>query len=307
MCAPLLYLESERANSYASRDGTATPSGAAENECPLSSLSASSSSAGPPAAMHVWVSAPCTSVSTTAAAPILIGSYCVICFEGEEDAPGPTAHIPSGGPAEPIVCRALSVFATALAMLQIVHLLVIRRFNDKFLHHALSVPSDTSLRGPSLQEILAADRSVWQAVHTLLREDGWFLTDCLNDMAFCRQDIPSCLQPRPRAHSQPPSRLPPSDDGPDVPPPPAGKKRKRTKGTGKSKETDPSGKAKASVRPAAQDFDKSWFKKVNGEEVCMRAETRTVSSLMSPPCLCLAESPVARSTQLRSISVPSID
>ena len=165
------------------------------------------------------------------------------------------AFIPSEGPAEPTVRRALTVFATALAMLQIVHLLVIRRFNDKFLHHALSVPSDTSLRGPSLQEILAADRSVWQAVHTMLRENGWSLTDCLNE-------------PPSAARAVPPEVLP------DVPPPSAGKKRKRTKGSGKSKDNEPSGKAKANtaaLRPTAQDFDKLRFKQVHGEEVCMRA------------------------------------
>ena len=67
-------------------------------------------------------------------------------LKGEEEVPGPTAFIPSGGPAEPTVRRTLSIFATALAMLQIVHLLVTRRFNDKFLHHALFVPSGTSLR-----------------------------------------------------------------------------------------------------------------------------------------------------------------
>ena len=159
--------------------------------------------------------------------------------------PSPTAFIPSGGLAEPTVRRALSVFATALAMLQIVHLLVIRRFNDKFLHHALSVPSDASLRGPSLQEILAADRSVWQAVHSLMRENGWSLTDCLNEIAFCRQDIPSCLQPRPRAHSQPPPRITPPDDGQDVPPPPGNRKRKLAKGSGKKKDASASAKAKS--------------------------------------------------------------
>ena len=192
-------------------------------------------------------------------------------LESEEDLPGPTAFIPSG---EPTVRRALSVFATALSMLQIVHLLVVRRFNDKFLHHALSVPSDPSLRGPSLQEILAADRSVWQAVHTLMRENDWTLSDWLNEIAFCRQDIPSCLQPRPRAQHASHSRVA-SDALADVPPPPAvTRKRKRTKSSGKGADTFANAKAKAksaSVRPAAQDFDKSWFKQVNGEEVCMRA------------------------------------
>ena len=65
---------------------------------------------------------------------------------------------PSGG---------LCLSSLPLAMLDKVHLLVIKRFNDKFLSFALAVPSDGSLRGPSLQEILSADRAVWQAVHAL--------------------------------------------------------------------------------------------------------------------------------------------
>ena len=80
-------------------------------------------------------------------------------LEAEEEAPGPTAFVPQSGPVEPTVRKALSVFATALAMLDKVHLLVIKRFNDKFLSFALAVPSDSSLRGPSLQEILSADRA----------------------------------------------------------------------------------------------------------------------------------------------------
>ena len=91
-------------------------------------------------------------------------------LEAEEESPGPTAFVPNSGPVEPTVRKALSVHATALAMLEKVHLLVIKRFNDKFLSFALSAPCDQSLRGPSLQEILAADRSVWQSVHSLMRD-----------------------------------------------------------------------------------------------------------------------------------------
>ena len=45
-----------------------------------------------------------------------------------------------------------------------------KKFNDKFLQSALAIPSDASLRGPTLQEILAADKSVWQAIHALMRD-----------------------------------------------------------------------------------------------------------------------------------------
>ena len=98
----------------------------------------------------------------------------------------------------------------------------------KFLSFALAVPSDGSLRGPSLQEILGADR-VWQAVHALIRDHSWSLSDSLNEVAFCRQDIPSALQPRPRAVHVPNPRAAPAD--PSVAPPPAqgNPRRKRTK------------------------------------------------------------------------------
>ena len=98
----------------------------------------------------------------------------------------------------------MSVFATALAMLDKVHLLVIKRFNDKFLSFALAVPSDGSLRGPSLQEILSADRAVWQAVHALIRDHSWSLSDSLNEVAFCRQT--SRLLCNPVASGEPPPK-----------------------------------------------------------------------------------------------------
>ena len=199
-------------------------------------------------------------------------------LEAEEESPGPTAYVPTSGPVEPTVRKALSVLATALAMLEKVHLLVIKRFNDKFLSFALAVPSDQSLRGPSLQEILAADRSVWQSVHALMRDQSWSLSDSLNEIAFCRQDMSSALQPRPRAQHAPQPRVPLVTD-PSVPPPPSppgGQKRKRRSGGGQGGNGRPKPKAKTSASasaqqvPAAKAFDKTWFKKVNGVETCMR-------------------------------------
>ena len=189
--------------------------------------------------------------------------------------PGPTAFVPQSGPVEPTVRKALSVFAAALAMLDKVHLLVIKRFNDKFLSFALAVPSDSSLRGPSLQEILSADRAVWQAVHALIRDHSWSLSDSLNEVAFCRQDIPSALQPRPRAAHVPNPRAAPADPSAAPPPAPGNPRRKRTKSgravtPGRPKAKATASSAKANQVPAAKAFDKSWHKKVNGVETCMR-------------------------------------
>ena len=186
--------------------------------------------------------------------------------------------MPNSGPIEPTVRKALSVHATALSMLEKVHLLVIKRFNDKFLSFALSVPSDPSLRGPSLQEILAADRTVWQSVHALMRDQSWTLSDSLNEIAFCRQDMSSALQPRPRVQHPPQPRPtgPPDSTSAPPPSPTGGQKRKRRSGGGQGGNNRPKPKAKPAASasaqqvPAAKAFDKSWFKKVNGIETCMR-------------------------------------
>ena len=70
----------------------------------------------------------------------------------DSDPPGPSVNINMGGPIEPPVRKALSLMASALALLQSCHLLVAKRFNDRFLQYALSRPSDSSLRPPSLSE-----------------------------------------------------------------------------------------------------------------------------------------------------------
>ena len=118
------------------------------------------------------------------------------------------------------------MLATALAMLEVVHLLVIKRFNDRFLSFALAQALDSTLRAPLLAEILAADRSVWESVWALMRDHGWSLSDSLNEIAFCRQDFSSALQPRPRppAPARPPPTLQPRLPGA----PDAGRKRKVT-------------------------------------------------------------------------------
>ena len=132
---------------------------------------------------------------------------------------------------------------------------------------------DTSLRGPSLQEIVLADRTVWVSVSELIRDHGWSLSDSLNEVAFCRGEMANLLQARPRP-PRPPSA--PSGDGKGD--------RKRPFGAdapGSGTETPhrpgkadtaakPKGKAKASPNPPPKGFDPSWFRTINGKEACMR-------------------------------------
>ena len=123
-----------------------------------------------------------------------------------------------------------------VALVQDVNLLVMKRFNDKFLSLPLSRPLDGSLRSPNLQEILAADRTVWAAVTTLMRDFSWSLPDALNEVAFCRQDMTSALQPRPKPVAPPPAPHP-------VARPPANP-RKRDEASAKLSDVNPTAKAK---------------------------------------------------------------
>lgn len=127
----------------------------------------------------------------------------------------PEATVPHGGPVEPVLLKFQTLLANALAMLQMVHLIVIKRFHFKFNELALAVPSDPSLRPPSLQEVLAADKAVWTAVAAAMRDNNWSLSDTMSEVAHCRQDMQSALQPRPKV-SQPPV-TPKKADGPLAP------------------------------------------------------------------------------------------
>ena len=106
--------------------------------------------------------------------------------------------MPSGGPVEPVLLRFQTLLANALAMLQLVHLIVVKKFHYKFNELALGVPVDSSLRAPNLQEVLAADKSVWIAVTSAMRDNSWSLSDTMSEIAYC-QNMQTALQPRPRA------------------------------------------------------------------------------------------------------------
>ena len=73
-------------------------------------------------------------------------------LDSESEPPAPSVNVNVQGPAEPVVRRALHLFATALAMLDLVHLATIKKFNGRFLDLALHPPIDPTLRPPSLQE-----------------------------------------------------------------------------------------------------------------------------------------------------------
>jgi len=197
-----------------------------------------------------------------------------------DEAAGPTFGFSINGPSESVLRRCLDLFATALALLDLVHLATIKRFNDKFFTMATTPPSDTTLRAPVLQEVVHADRAIWMTVSALVRDPSWSLTDSLNEVGFCRHDMAPLLQPRPR-----PARAPQLPSGPASPGKP--NPRKRTNPDGQhsappsavdaaNPKAAPKVKAKAKVKAAPSKpgpipgFDPSWARVVDGADVCMK-------------------------------------
>ena len=161
----------------------------------------------------------------------------------------PEASVPSGGPVEPVLLKFQTLLANALAMLQLVHLIVIKKFHYKFNELALANRVDSSLRSPNLQEVLAADKAVWKAVTPAMRDNSWSLSDTMSEVAYCRQNMQSALQPRPRAALAPVTpKKPDAKAAPKKPgtPPPVRKDDK------------------------LKDWQEPWLCKRNGKGICMR-------------------------------------
>lgn len=169
------------------------------------------------------------------------------------------AQIPKHEPVELVLTRFQTLLTNCLALLEVAHLLVLKRFAHKFLEVATAVPRDPGLRAPSLQEILDADRTIWLTIADIVRDNRWSYNDTLNEVAFCRQDIHSALQPRlvsnvPVNHRK--------RSAPEVPPPPPPHPEPRPK------KTPPKKEGKKKLKMIWQD---SWCKKTAaGVGICVR-------------------------------------
>ena len=97
-----------------------------------------------------------------------------------------------------------TIFRNALALCNAAHLKSLKDFDKKIADLCLKQPDRTcGLRTVTTQELLSADRRMWNTISDLLRE-GWSLDEALHEMTTVRSDIPTLLQWRP---AQP--RLPP--------------------------------------------------------------------------------------------------
>ena len=115
-------------------------------------------------------------------------------------------------------------------------------FDKRVEHLALPDLADNSLRVPTTQELLAADRKIWGTISALVAS-GWSLDEALYEVTSVRSALSNLLQPRPK----PQLTLQPTD-----------------KGKGKGQGT--SGKSKA------EDRRSDWVLKAHGKVLCKRYE-----------------------------------
>ena len=99
----------------------------------------------------------------------------------------------SAGPVEPTVRRHLGLLITALAFLGDLHLRSGKILLEAFVAAATETPLDTSLRPPSMQEVIAAERTVWANIATLLRDEKWSLPDAVTEITVTRHMLPNIL------------------------------------------------------------------------------------------------------------------
>ena len=67
------------------------------------------------------------------------GQWLRSLLSAEDDLAGPVASINMNGPVEAVLRKSLRIFATALAMLKLAHLLCAKRFVDKLISTAVAV------------------------------------------------------------------------------------------------------------------------------------------------------------------------
>ena len=84
-----------------------------------------------------------------------------------------------------------TVFRNALALCNAARLANLKLFDARVAEFALAQPG-SGLRGVSTEEVLAADRKLWQAITDLLAKK-WTLDDALYEMTNVRNDIPSLM------------------------------------------------------------------------------------------------------------------
>ena len=126
---------------------------------------------------------------------------------------------------------------TAFALCQACHLATHKAYDHVVMTaFTRDWSGDPSLRGPNLQELLNADRTLLDEVYKLVNSKEWDMDQALHEMSRVRNDVAILLMPRPRpATPPPPQRImyvpdpPPSRRWP-TPWPPAGAPKRGREG-----------------------------------------------------------------------------
>ena len=179
--------------------------------------------------------------------------------------------VPRHLPLESVLRRYLDRLSVALALLDACHLLTLKKMSEKFISLATAVPIDRSLRGPTLAEVMDADRTLWTSIGSLQREYKWSLHDCLSEVTHVRSDMHNALAPRPRTA---PPATEPKQKRQRVAPPPAPLATPRPprtpkKAPAKKSTASDSGRNKVSL----SNWPDTWARQIGGIGVCIRFHT----------------------------------
>ena len=192
----------------------------------------------------------------------------------------PSREIPTGQVGFHLLSSLLGLNTLGLALVKAAHLGSLRMYERKFLKLAFQrYEAGSGLRGPTAEEMMAADRRLWDIIAELVNSKKWSLDDAIAEVVDVRSDMASLLQPRP---------LPPKNVPVDVPRnfwrPSKGNKGKG-KGGGKGGAKG-AGKQVARFGDSRSSSDQKWVStyESNGEQhvLCMRHSTREGCS--NPSC-----------------------
>ena len=165
--------------------------------------------------------------------------------------------------------RIQTVYRNAWALCGEAHLNNLKAFAKRVLDLALPELTDTSLRGPTTQELLAADRKIWGTTGSLVAS-GWSLDEAWYEVTSIRSDLSNLLQPRPQnSLGLRPNK---GREKPRTPTPPPPKRPRATpftptpKGKGKGNK---GGKGNAN-KSKTEDWPSNWVFKAHGKVICKR-------------------------------------
>ena len=121
----------------------------------------------------------------------------------------PSREIPTGQLGFHLLSSLLGLRALGLALVRATHLGSLRAYECRFLKLAFQKHENGSgLRGPSAEEMMAADRRLWEIIAELVNTQKWSLDDALAEVVEVRADMASLLQPRPLLPKTPPPDVP---------------------------------------------------------------------------------------------------